>query len=352
MINRSPDEAYAQSRKDLLVYEDSELYRLLSKVPDYYISRTDQTVYGELLRAAAMELGRIEYLHNYDLVGKEPAQLDPVDLKRQYAAPLSLLRGFPGKTQDDQSYKDMILALLQAFGKGATMQSLREVISAYAGKDVVIEEAFKKIGQSGYTIADRNTIRVVTQVADKDFTGVKTLTESLYKALDLAKPAHAGLSLNMSLQETEGWSGIPGSDEHLSSTLKDDFIGAPQPKITAWFLDGAAIEAPLYLYNHGGSVSNLTTPDTRLSPTTSVFTSANIQLSGLSPQSGGSWTTDLGNGTVVKVGRQTNSAQNGYYVARVGAWEPYIAHTGVLSPILKRTWEIQNDEEPIIWDME
>jgi hypothetical protein len=56
-------------------------------------------------------------------------------------------------------------------------------------------------------------------------------------------------------------------------------------------------------------------------------------------------------GAVIKVGAQTDSRQNGYYTAKTGSWTRFNAVGGIVSPILNRVWEME-DEDPVILDME
>jgi hypothetical protein len=333
----TPDSPYDKSRLELLAYEDSELYRLLTFVPDYYVSRTDQTLSGQMLRAVAAELGRLEFFHAYGLMAKDPTYLSPVDARRRYADPLGIPREYPKSYQTDLEFQEMIVNLLAAFRQGATVQSLTDVIKAYVGSAIIIEEAFKKIGQTGYDQSDRNTLRVLTQAGGTaSASGVKTLTENLYSALDLAKPAHVGLSLNAMFVESDAFT--------TELALLDELT------IIVMFLEGAPLPDALHLYSESGTKLP-TTPETHIGPTAKGYTRANITLVGLGTQVGGSWTQPLVEGDVVKVSAQTDIRQNGYYVAKAGVWERFVAYEGVVSPILERVWEVQ-DEDPIILDME
>ena len=98
-------------------------------------------------------------------------------------------------------YRDMLVDLLSAYQEGATAKSVQDVIYAYTGKNIIVEELYKQITTGGfYDQSDRNAIAVSVNVGGDDpLTDIQSLAElqqitnSLYTAIDLAKPAHVGL---------------------------------------------------------------------------------------------------------------------------------------------------------------
>ncbi len=62
-------------------------------------------------------------------------------------------------------YRDMLVDLLFAYQNGATVTSIQDVIYAYTGKNIVVDELYKKITKGGYyDQSDRNTIAVSVNV--------------------------------------------------------------------------------------------------------------------------------------------------------------------------------------------
>ena len=86
--NKNPDLLYNKSREQLLPYEDARLNSLLQAVADFYVTRNDQSIWGNFLRGLAVELARLDYDYSYDLVNKDPSLLTPPDIRRRWAAPL------------------------------------------------------------------------------------------------------------------------------------------------------------------------------------------------------------------------------------------------------------------------
>jgi hypothetical protein len=119
-------------------------------------------------------------------------------------------------------YRDMLVDLLGAYQEGATPQSIQDVIYAYTGKNIVVEELYKQIVPGGfYDQSDRNTVLVSVNVGGSDpFTDVESLTElqqitnTLYGAIDLAKPAHVGLE----------FTAVFGSNENVDCFLSPRYL--------------------------------------------------------------------------------------------------------------------------------
>src|SRR5208337_2227132 len=141
--NQNPDELYQRSREDLLLYEDHRLNSLIQAVANFYITRNDQSTWGNFLRALAIELARLEYAYAYDIVGKQPQFLTPPDIRRRWNDPLYVSSNWPSKTQFDTDFKTMLVDLLIAYREGSTPKSIRDVIFAYTGKNIVVEELYK-----------------------------------------------------------------------------------------------------------------------------------------------------------------------------------------------------------------
>lgn len=212
MVN--PDKLYQLSREALLLYEDARLNSLLQGMPNFYAVRNDQSLWGNILRALALELAKMEYFLSYDLVAKQPEFLTPPDIKRRWAEPLAISATYPANSQFDSGdmtgavevpaypvgYKDMLVKLLEAYRQGATTQAIAEVIYAYTGLQIVVEELYKSIGNGIYDQSDRNAIKVAVSVGTTDSLNdinslqqLQQVVRSLYGAIDLAKPAHVGL---------------------------------------------------------------------------------------------------------------------------------------------------------------
>jgi len=222
--NNSPDLLYQQSRESLLLLEDTRLFYLLQAVANYYSPRNDQPLWGTLLRAIAQELARLDYDYQYGIASKEPQYLTPPDIKRRFALPLYSSRLYPYPAQFDKGdctgrynslnnpvgYRDMLVDLLRAYNEGAIPQSIADVIYAYTGKSIVVEELYKEIGQGVYDQSDRNAIRVSVNVGGsnplvdvQNLAQLQEIVQSLYQAIDLAKPAHVGLEFTTVFSEQE-----------------------------------------------------------------------------------------------------------------------------------------------------
>jgi len=210
------DELYLKSREDLLYFEDNRFNSLLKGVANFYSIANDQSLWGNFLRAVAMELARLDYLYQYDIINKQPKYMTPTDIRRKYADVLFIDKTYPQRDQFDLGdfsgtssaptapvgYRDMLIDLLAAYHKGATPAAIEAVIYAYTGKTITVEELYTQIGLPGsiYDQSDRNSVKVSVNVGGDDpLTDIQNLqqlqdiTESLYGAIDLTKPAHVGL---------------------------------------------------------------------------------------------------------------------------------------------------------------
>lgn len=252
-----PDLLYQKQREALLPYEDARFASLLSGVPDYYPTQNDYTIYGCLLRAVAMELARLEYMYSYDLVGLEPQFLTPPDIKRRWAAPLFINKSYPSAAQTDVDYRSMVVGLLEAYPKGATVEAITDVIYAYTGQTVKVEELYKLSGNGIFDDTDRNALKVVldasTATGNDPFSQVQsaaalaTLSLNLYGAIDLAKPAHIGLDFSVTFGDGEDLSSRIAA---IVDTLEIIYTGveaAPLPEVftQAPFLDPSSPDTRL-----------------------------------------------------------------------------------------------------------
>jgi hypothetical protein len=198
----APDVYYIRTREDLLLYEDVRFNSLIQAVPNYYIVENDQSVWGDFIRAISQELARFEYGYAYDVVNKDPIFLTPPDIQRRYAAPLYINRFYPTKdpVQYDLDYKMMLVNLIPAYFQGATVSSLEAIITAYTGLHIGVLELYKFIGQGFFDQSDRNAISVSVNVGGNNplddiqqLNQLQAITNALYGAIDLGKPAHVGL---------------------------------------------------------------------------------------------------------------------------------------------------------------
>lgn len=212
----SPDILYIRTREDLLQYEDARFNSLIQAVANYYIVENDQSLWGDFLRAIAQELARLEYDYAYDIVNKSPIFLTPPDIKRRYAAPLYINRLYPtaDPVQYDLTYKMMLVNLIPAYFQGATVQSLEDIITAYTGLDIKVLELYRFIGQGFFDQSDRNAISVSVDVGGNNplddvqqLNQLQAITNALYGAIDLGKPAHVGLEFKT----------VFGADEDLDA---------------------------------------------------------------------------------------------------------------------------------------
>jgi len=215
-----PDELYQRTREDLLIYEDARLNSLIQGVANFYLTANDQSTWGNILRAVAIELARFEYFYAYDLVNKNPAFLTPPDIRRRWADPLYVSNNWPSPTQFDNDFQTMLVDLIAAYRQGGTVQAIQDVIEAYTGKQIVVEELYKQIG-TFYDQSDRNAIKVSVNIGGnnplQDITSLNQLqqiTQSLYGAIDLAKPAHVGLEFTT----------VFGTDDNLDCLLSPTYL--------------------------------------------------------------------------------------------------------------------------------
>ena len=224
--NINPDLLYLLPRESLLLFEDARFFGLVSDVANYYLPRNDQPSWGVLLRGVAQEMSKLDYDYQYDIVARQPQYLTPPDIRRRWAGPAHVGRNFPPPTQFDKGdfttspinppltnpvgYRDMIVDLLAAYGLGATVESIQQVIYAYTGKTIKVVELYTLIGQGVYDQSDRNAIQVtVNAFGSNPLTQVQSLgqlqeiVQNLYGAIDLAKPAHVGLEFTTVFSEAE-----------------------------------------------------------------------------------------------------------------------------------------------------
>src|SRR5271168_792222 len=225
--NKNPDLLYEKSREQLLPYEDARLNSLLQAVADFYITRNDQSIWGNFLRALAVELARLDYDYSYDLVNKDPSLLTPPDIRRRWAASLYVSSNWPSANQFDVQYKQMLVELLQAYRMGTTVEAIQDVIFAYTGLQIQVVELYKEIGNGVYDQSDRNSISVSVQVGAAGSNPLNTITslaqlqivvQSLYGAIALAKPAHVGVEFTT----------IFGVGEDLDCLISPEFVTQQQ----------------------------------------------------------------------------------------------------------------------------
>jgi hypothetical protein len=195
-----------------LRYEDARLNSLLQAVADFYSTRNDQSIWGNFVRALAIELAKLDYDYSYDLVNKDPSLLTPPDIRRRWAAPLYISSNWPALGQFDTQYKQMLVELISAYQEGTTVKAIHDVILAYTGISVNVVELYKLIGNGVYDQSDRNAISVAVQVGGAGSNPLTTITsllqlqtivQSLYNAIALAKPAHVGLEFTTVFGEGE-----------------------------------------------------------------------------------------------------------------------------------------------------
>jgi hypothetical protein len=226
-----PDILYLKDREDLLQFEDASEQRLLNGTANFYLTRNDQSIWGTFFRAVAQELAKLEYDYAYDLVAKNPQYLTPPDIDRRWSKPLFISSAYPATTandlpdgQSDLSYRNMLVALLAAYKEGATVKAIQDVIFAYTGIQVVVQELYTQIGNGVYDQSDRNAIRVSLNVGGNNpLADITTLNQlqlivsSLYTAIDLTKPAHVGLEFTT----------VFGSDENIDAYTQDISLITP-----------------------------------------------------------------------------------------------------------------------------
>src|SRR5271166_951995 len=225
--NKNPDLLYQKTREQLLPYEDARLNSLLQAVADFYVTRNDQSIWGNFLRGLAVELARLDYDYSYDIVNKDPSLLTPPDIRRRWAAPLYVSSNWPSANQFDVQYKQMLVELLQAYRMGTTVAAIQDVIFAYTGLQIQVVELYKEIGNGVYDQSDRNSISVSVQVGTAGSNPLNSITslaqlqvivQSLYGAIALAKPAHVGIEFTT----------VFGVGEDLDCLISPEFVTQQQ----------------------------------------------------------------------------------------------------------------------------
>lgn len=219
--NVLPDQLYLQSRESLLLYEDARMNSLIQSVANFYMTRNDQSTWGNVLRAIAEELSRLEYYYAYDLVNKIPQYLTPPDIKRRWADPCYVNANWPSPTQFDTTFRTMIVDLIKAYRLGSTAVSIQDVILAYTGLNIKVEQLYQFEGDGFYDVSDGNAIKVSVNVGGTDpltditsLNQLQAITQSLYGAIDLAKPAHVGLEFTT----------VFGTNENLDCLLSPTYL--------------------------------------------------------------------------------------------------------------------------------
>jgi len=233
-----PDVLYLRSREALLTYEDARFNTLVADIPNSYTQLSDSTLWGCFVRALAQELARLEYFYSYDLVALDPQYLTPPDIRRRWAAPLFVQKSYPDINTSDINYKQTLVALLHAYPEGATTRAISDVVTAYTGQTVPIEELFKEIGGGTYDDSYRNTIKVSLNAVGPNAltTAISAsrlliLSQNLYSAIDLAKPAHVGLDYAIVFGAGEDLSPLVGSITDLLSLVFDGLEPSPLPPV-------------------------------------------------------------------------------------------------------------------------
>jgi hypothetical protein len=240
------DAQYFRTREQLLPYEDARFNSLIAGVPNSYSPSNDYSVWGGFLRAIAMELARFEFMYSYDIASQDPQYLTPPDIRRRFAGPLFISKSYPQATQSDQSYRTMVVSLIKAYQEGATVQALQDVITAYTGDIIQVQEIYSLVGNGFYTLKDHNTLKVSLNISGSDpsevlptVAEIQTISQNLYNALDLAKPAHIGLNYSIVL----------GLNEDLSMYTRALLVTA-----SAWAQMAAADQA-YYIPEYDASAS-------------------------------------------------------------------------------------------------
>jgi hypothetical protein len=359
--------AYDKSRQDLIQYEDSEFARLIANVPNFYLSKNDQTIWGAHLRSIAKELGRLEYYHAYDIVGKDMRYLTPADVRRQWGDPLFINKNYPSTLQYDLDYKNLAMALQKAFTQGATVESISEVLTAYTGQKVKVDELFKEIGKTA-DISDRNRIRVSvrgvgftnTENVNESVAKLQSITSDLYGAIDKAKPAHIGVDLLVTIGPAENIGDYITGRYGITDTLRIIAVMEENPEQDALY------QAP-FLEKH---------PDTGLGGGTIVYVSpisgdinqvvnvygvgftgvASVKLNGkpcvftvlsdaqlIFTVPGGAKTGAIVITTAANVVVESNID----FIVKSGP-VTYMPKPGVMSPVINKVWEIKTEKTEIL----
>lgn len=260
----NPDQPYTYSRTDLLQYEDLIFANITKNTANYYyINGKNHTIWGTFLKGVASEQARFEFMNQYSLYGRDPVWLTPPDIRRRRADVLFVNRNYPETTRSDQAYKQMLMDLERAYRLGATVQSISQVITAYTGEVFYIDELFKGLGRY-YDQSDRNAIKISVYASSavssqssitNDTNRIRAVTEDLYNAIDLAKPAHVGINLTT----------IFGSDENIGQHTKffeSGFGISDELRIILQLVE----EEPLEPMLEPAPFLDPSTPDTRLGP--------------------------------------------------------------------------------------
>lgn len=198
-----PDIVYDKSRLDLIAFEDIEFSRLISNIPNYYLGPNEEPIYGAILKAIAVEMGRLEYDLNYDIVSRNPQYLTPSDIRRRWESAVHLNKNYPTKKQYDRDYRKLVIDLMKAYRQGARIKTIQDVVKAYTGFESTVIELFTRIGDRFYDESDRNSINVsVATPSDNLSDTIQIVTRDLSTAINLAKPAHVGINLAALFQES------------------------------------------------------------------------------------------------------------------------------------------------------
>lgn len=237
------DDLYVKSSVEMRKYEDMLFSYLVSYVPNcYYLEGARHTFWGELLKNVAKELARLEVKWYQTQNNKDLRRMNPVDIHREFAQTLYVTSAYPSETQSDLEYAAMIVSLYEAFRSGAKVSSLEKIIKAYTGESLVVEELFRKIG-SYYDQSDRNSLLVSFNASTEsgNLAKLKILTDTLADALQRAKPAHVGITLNTVLGLDENLrSRIKGIKDHINS------VGNPLLSIHLMLVEEAPLDPLLY----------------------------------------------------------------------------------------------------------
>lgn len=160
MLESKADIPYIPDRIGLLPFEDRVLSAYLRVVPDYYTHPNDQSTFGKILRAFAKEQARAEYSYQASMLAHSQRFQSPPDLKRNYAAQLQVDRRYPYEGVSDSEYRGMIIQLLEAYQKGASLEGIKGVVAAYTSYPAVVEESYKRMREGLADPSDRNALSV------------------------------------------------------------------------------------------------------------------------------------------------------------------------------------------------
>lgn len=362
--------AYDKSRQDLINYEDQEFRNLLSYVPNFYLAKNDQTIWGSYLRNVAAELGRLEYFHAYDIVGKDVQYLTPADIKRQWGDPLFINGNFPSALQYDLDYKNLAIGLMSAFTQGATTASIERVLLAYTGQTVKVTELFKEIGRTS-DVSDRNRVRVAIRgvgfASDENVNDsvakLQTITSDLYGAIDKAKPAHVGVDLVVSIGPAEDLGELITGRFGIADTLRVIAVMEENPEQDALY------QAPFMTTDHpdtglggGSSIIYISPISGNIGQVVNVYGNEFVNVSAV--KLNGLETAF----TVLSTGQLMFTVPSGATTGLISITTPlgvfegsldfvvqagpvtYMPRPGVMSPAINKVWAIK-DERVDILDM-